>query len=155
VLAALPFVPPGPARPNSPDRNKAIAQAIVRFRDGDLLHGILPHGPFQNIFELNLVPGFRDALGDPYTARFTTEQGVLTPEVIGSFESKFLILNRISNLITTRSDSYTVYVIVQGFRNAGTPNAQLVVQRRAAYIADRSPVTPRNRVMSVTNVPAN
>src|SRR5207253_9234692 len=63
VLAALPFVPPGPDRPNSPDRNKAIAQAIVRFRDGDLLHGMLPHGPFQNIFELNLVPGFRDALG--------------------------------------------------------------------------------------------
>lgn len=54
----------------------------------------------------------------------------------------FLALNRISNLITTRSDSFTVYVLVQGWRNAGTANPELVVQRRVMFIADRSSVHP-------------
>src|SRR5207302_258 len=61
--------------------------------------------------------------------------------VLNDFEEQFLMLNRISNLITTRSDSFTVYIIVQGWRNAGTSTPQLVVQRRAAMIVDRSNVT--------------
>jgi hypothetical protein len=51
------------------------------------------------------------------------------------------MLTRISNLITTRSDSFTVYIVVQGWRNAGTATPELVVQRRAAMIIDRSNVT--------------
>jgi hypothetical protein len=65
------------------------------------------------------------------------------------------MINRISNLITTRSDSFTVYIVIQGWRNAGAPVTsdpnppvtgdpkapQLVVERRAAFIIDRSNVT--------------
>ena len=63
----------------------------------------------------------------------------------GGFQSQHLALMRISNLITTRSDSFTVYVLVQGWRDAGTPAPRLVVQRRAAIIVDRSAMTPTNR----------
>src|SRR5581483_4510867 len=57
------------------------------------------------------------------------------------FEEQYLLMNRISNMITTRSDSFTVYVLVQGWRGAGTSNPELVVQRRRAFIADRSGIT--------------
>ena len=54
-----------------------------------------------------------------------------------------------SNLVTTRSDSYTCYVVLQGWRDAGTPAARLEVQRRVAFDADRSRVTPTNRRVAV------
>jgi hypothetical protein len=60
----------------------------------------------------------------------------------GDFEEQFLELNRISNLITTRSDSFTCYILIQGWRDAETPNAQMVVQRRVGYLMDRSRLTP-------------
>ena len=58
------------------------------------------------------------------------------------FEEQFLLLNKVSNLITTRSDSFTVYVTVQGWTNVGKPTTppQLVAQRRVAFIIDRSGV---------------
>ena len=62
--------------------------------------------------------------------------------VYGDFEAPFLALTRISNLVTTRSDSFTVYVLVQGWRNVGTQNPELVVQRRGAFLADRAAVHP-------------
>ena len=62
--------------------------------------------------------------------------------VHGDYKERFLQLTRISNLITTRSDSFTCYILVQGWRNAETPQSQLVVQRRVGYIMDRSRITP-------------
>jgi hypothetical protein len=56
----------------------------------------------------------------------------------GDFEERNLALTRISNLITTRSDSFTAYILVQGWRDAETANAALVVQRRLGLILDRS-----------------
>ena len=35
------------------------------------------------------------------------------------------MVTRLSNLITTRSDSFTVYIVVQGWRNAGTATPEL------------------------------
>ena len=70
--------------------------------------------------------------GDP-----TTTDGVR-----GDFEEQFLTLNRISNLITTRSDSFTCYIYVAGVQYAGTPDARIKVQRRVGLIIDRSTVTP-------------
>ena len=75
--------------------------------------------------------------------------------VPGDFEKQFLAFNRLSNLVTVRSDSFTAYVLVQGWRNAGTATPELVVQRRAAFIADRSASTPSNLTLNVTNIPAN
>ena len=70
------------------------------------------------------------------------------------FEEQFLLLNKISNLITTRSDSFTVYILVQGWRGAGTNAPKLVVQRRVAFIQDRSAVTETNkRLPAAVNVP--
>ena len=57
------------------------------------------------------------------------------------FEERFLMLDRISNLITTRSDTFTAYIVLQGWRNAGTATPQLVVQRRVAMIIDRNNIT--------------
>jgi len=70
--------------------------------------------------------------GDP-----TTTDGVR-----GDFEEQFLAMTRISNLITTHSDSFTCYVYVVGVLDAGTPRASVAVERRAGFIIDRSSVTP-------------
>jgi len=35
------------------------------------------------------------------------------------FKEFYLLLNRVSNLITTRSDSFTVYLVVQGLAGRG------------------------------------
>jgi hypothetical protein len=44
-------------------------------------------------------------------------------------------------LITTRSDSFTAYIALQGWRNAGDPNkAEMAVQRRLVVVFDRSGV---------------
>jgi len=55
------------------------------------------------------------------------------------------MMNRISNLVTTRSDSYTVYLVVQGWRGVGSASPELVVQHRRAFVADRSSVGPQSR----------
>jgi hypothetical protein len=78
-----------------------------------------------------------------------------TDRVLNDSESQNQMLTNISNMITTRSDSFTVYIIVQGWRNAGTASPELVVQRRAAYILDRSGYTPTNKQLSMTNIPTN
>jgi hypothetical protein len=54
------------------------------------------------------------------------------------FEVRYLMLNRISNLVTTRSDTFTAYVVVQGWKNVNSAYPELVVQKRAAFILDRS-----------------
>ena len=75
--------------------------------------------------------------------------------VFYDFEEKFTLLNRVGNLITTRSDSFTVYIVVQGWRTStiGTSNPELVVQRCAAFIADRSAITAKTGSLKITNVP--
>jgi hypothetical protein len=51
---------------------------------------------------------------------------------------------RISNLTTTRSDHYTVYLLVQAWRDWGGNNARPVRQQRIAFTVDRSGVLPPN-----------
>jgi DNA uptake protein ComE-like DNA-binding protein len=85
------------------------------------------HGDFSP-FDYKVPPKLMDAV--------TTDE---------EFEKQHLLITRISNLLTTRSDSFTAYVIVQGWRNANTPQAELVVQRRAAMLIDRAGVTEKNR----------
>ncbi|HVT88228.1 MAG TPA: hypothetical protein VHD56_05205 [Tepidisphaeraceae bacterium] len=70
------------------------------------------------------------------------------------FEEQYLLMTKVSNLITTRSDSFTVYIQVQGWSGVGTTTPRLVVQRRAAFIQDRSGVTPSTPGLpSAINVP--
>jgi hypothetical protein len=139
---------PTPA-PNGIDDNVDLAKAIVAYRN--------QNGPFKSIMDLYKVPAFRlESMmllinGDPSSANGlgdfsggpTSTTSAPTPDGVRfDFEERFLLLNNVSNLITTRSDSFTVYLLLQGWRNAGTGNPTLAVQRRAAFFVDRNPITP-------------
>ena len=78
-----------------------------------------------------------------------------TAGVANDFEQKFLMINRISNLITTRSDTFTVYIVIQGWRNAGTARPSLVVTKRAAFIVDRNNITAAGGATPKTTSIAN
>jgi hypothetical protein len=73
------------------------------------------------------------------------------------YQTDFAVLNRISNLITTRSDTFTVYIEVQGWQNVGTANASPVITRRYAFIVDRTGVNadPTTRFLKTVVVPSN
>lgn len=64
------------------------------------------------------------------------------------FEEMYQMLIKVSNLITVRSDSFTVYIQLQGWRGVGTNNPQLVIQRRSAFIQDRSSLTETNKTLA-------
>ena len=157
------------------DDNVSLAKAIVRWRDG---RPVAPpaqpvdepaNGPFSSPFELYRVPDFveiqqdlitalgtagpDDADGDfsPYNPNATTAN----PDTVRhDFEEQYLLLNRVSNLITTRSDSFTVYLVVQGWQDVGSATPRLVAQRRVAFIQDRSSVRPDNTTLPPpVNVP--
>lgn len=90
------------------------------------------------------------------TTTFT--QGNLTPNsgIQNEFPETYLQMTRLSNLITTRSDTFTVYVVVEGWQNPGQgANAKLVVTRRMAYIVDRTGVTPTSKAVRIISVPNN
>jgi hypothetical protein len=91
----------------------------------------------------DISPSFRFT----YAAGKRTDAGSRTPavgppvtpeSVPGDFENRYLTLSRIANMVTTRSDAFVVYVQLQGWRGAGTAGAEMVTQRKAAFIIDRS-----------------
>jgi len=79
--------------------------------------------------------------------------------IYSDFKAQNLALTRVSNLLTTRSDSLTVYVVVQAWRKAGTDHPELVGQRRVAFLADRTSVRPlppaAPNVPSTSHTPMN
>jgi hypothetical protein len=122
------------------------------------------HGPFISLMELNKVfdPGdntrtalFQNALGkltpnanDPtyygwgnYAPgpAFQPAKGTLVDNLPPKdWMQQTLMVDRISNLVTLRSDYFSAYVVVQGWRNAGTPYPELVIEKRLATLIDRS-----------------
>jgi len=133
--------------------NQNLAKAIVAYRAAN--------GPFKTFFDLYKVPEFK-AASDAVTADGSSdpddEDGDISPKGQGNtdgvrkdFEERFLLLNRISNLVTLRSDSFTCYLMIQGWRGAGTSSPQLVAQRRAGLIVDRSGLTPTQTQPRVTH----
>ena len=151
---------PATAAPNAIDDNIEIAKAIVAYRN--------QNGPFQSIEDLYRVPAFRVENSflmatDPktvppgtlptltptppipsgdFSGGADTTAAIPTADGIRfDYEERFLLLNGISNLITTHSDTFTCYVLLQGWRNAGTANPTLAVQRRVAFLVDRTAVT--------------
>lgn len=179
VLARLPFAFTA-AGAVDPVASEIIARRIVEFRDGNASSATAgaagvdertPHGPFKSILDLNKVLSadqtiayFQTAAGQAMPLNMAADQtnleGDLTPlggadGVIGDFETRYLALSRISNMITTRSDAFVVYVVLQGWRDAGTANAALVTQRRAAYLIDRSGATTKAPTLQSTRVPVN
>ena len=117
----------------------------------------------------NLEPNFQSIYGNPATVAYSNSAGNLAPNVsllpllptasypavipyfagqafmasgvTNDFFTRYGTITRISNVVTTRSDTYTVYVLVQGWSGVGTATPQVVVQRRAAFIYDRSRFT--------------
>jgi hypothetical protein len=141
------------------------ARAVVAFRDREIAAGADPQQVFESIFDLHRVPALEwlsdalyggntpatggpadidDVSGDmsPYNVDPTTP---VFDGVRNDFEEQYLMLNRLSNLITTHSDSFTNYVIVQGWRGVGTATPELVVQRRRAFTSDRSGANAASR----------
>ncbi|MCS7032727.1 MAG: hypothetical protein NZ561_01890, partial [Phycisphaerae bacterium] len=70
----------------------------------------------------------------------TQSYGLTRPRF--DFKEQSLLLTRVSNLITTRSDMFTVYLLIEGWENAGTSKAERKVSRRMAFFLDRSQTTP-------------
>lgn len=164
-----------PGAGDNVDDNWDLAQAIVWYRDRDDGRAsaggpLVPGGPFASIFDLYRVPAFKFAqerLIDVGIPGSQADVGILQGDFTYSqlatttpprfpfatdglrfdFKEQYLLLNRVSNLITTRSDVFTVYVVVQGWRDVGLPNKapQFVAERRDAVIVDRTAVTPNDR----------
>ena len=165
VLASLPLVP------GDVDASRRLAKGIVRYRDVNDGSTGNPHGPFKNIFELNAVPAytaatlgesldslaFRLALGDPTAnpTTFTAAQGLISGDglVAADFEKRTLELTRISNLVTTRSDSFTAYVLVQAWQDAASQYPVMLSEQRAVFIIDRSGMSRVNPSPQITTVP--
>lgn len=157
VLAALPMIPPSTADVNGNgiydylEARDALAKLIVNQRKT---------APFAAITGLNTVPYFQ-------YAEFENPATVWTPllpanptaawgeygNVNTGFERDNLMISRISNLITTRSDSFTVYITVQAWRNAGAANATMDSAQRSAFLVDRSAVTPANPNPHIVPIP--
>jgi hypothetical protein len=153
---------------NAPADNETLAKAIVTYR--------LQHGPFMSIFDLNKVPGFQAAgttggAGYNGTVMPTSVTGMISPpdptfplastpasgNATEDYQWDTNTLTRISNLITTRSDTFTVYIEVQGWQNVGGANAQPIITRHYAFIADRSGINadPSSRYLKTLVVPNN
>ena len=140
--------------------NIDCARAIVAFRDREIAAGADPQQVFQTIFDLHRVPALERMADDGYGGNTTIDDvddvsGDMSPlnpaaapvydYTRNDFEEQYLMLTRMSNLITTRSDSFTNYVLVQGWRGVGTAAPELVVQRRRAFMSDRSGVNAGSR----------
>jgi len=163
------------------DLNDDVARSIVQYRDRDVNDpeiGLNPHGPFVSLFELDRVPIYRysKATGggppppfgyfrDLWAANVSNNQdagekeGDFTPgnnqtDGVFDFENRYLSVNRISNLVTLRSDCFIAYIQVQAWRNVGSnTTATLEGQRRLAVIIDRSRVSATKKTPIVYNVP--
>jgi hypothetical protein len=165
VLSMLPFVANNPG-----GVDQTIAQNIVTYR--------LKYGPFMSIFDLNQVPGFQNGTGATTAPPAappapSSALGLMSPADSGfgtaapnqnsplgteeDYQWDTLTLSRISNLVTTRSDTFTVYVEVQGWQNVGSANAQPMITRRYAFIVDRTGVNadPSTRFLKTLTVPNN
>ena len=121
-----------------------------------------PGSPSSYVAFRNVLDRFGAAVVSPGAGPYNADQGNLSAAynvdpnpAVGDFKSQYMMINRVSNLITTRSDYFTVYVLLQGWREAETPSATLAVQRRAAFFVDRSAVTPSNPTPKITQIPTN
>lgn len=164
VLSMLPLVTDPTSGLVDVKGTENLARAIVNWRDAiDPATGMTRH--FASIADLNAVPKFANAPdGRGANTIDTSENGTITnvlgdlttPNTVkGDYEARYLALTRISNLVTTRSDSFTAYIVVQGWRNAGTPYPALEWEQRKAFIIDRSALHLTGGQIKVIPVPTD
>ncbi|MCH7604124.1 MAG: hypothetical protein IIB54_15305, partial [Planctomycetes bacterium] len=120
----------------------------------------------------NVAFAANDPFGNGDSTRISTDvQGVFTStltlddpdEVAQDVEEANLLFAGISNLITTRSDMFTVHFIVRSFRQNpitgiwdATDREQIVDERRYVMLVDRSEVnrpTDRPRILYLEKLP--
>jgi hypothetical protein len=140
VLAQLPWL-------SYHTPNYDLARSIVSNRD--------TYGAFKNTGELMRVGiGNNDFNSIGYYVNRVIPANLLTPAdgAGDAFEERDVIFDRISNLITVRSDVFTAYILVR----IGTDGPQ----KRVIAILDRSGVTPtaggytgKVKVIAVQQVP--
>jgi hypothetical protein len=168
VLSQLPMIPSSSQSYHALNLEmRSLAKAIVNWRN--------QHGPFMSIYDLNSVLdgkgiGFQNEEHTLTLSNVSSQQGILTPPdpnfpsvtpvatgISEDFQADDVALARISNMITTRSDTFTVYIVLQGWANAGTTNAVPVITRRYSFIADRSCISgdPTSRNVKTVFVPDN
>ncbi len=136
VLAQLPWV----SYHTQPNYN--LARSIVNYRD-------TIHGPFRNIGEL-MTDANNSINSIGYYEGRVLPPGLLTPPdgAGDGFEERDVIFDRISNLVTVRSDVFTAYILVR----IGTDGPQ----KRVIAILDRSGVTPAGgkvKIVAIQSVP--
>jgi hypothetical protein len=129
-----------------PWMHAAIAQEIVTYRDTDTTAK-----GFESTAELMQVPLMDYYASDPSYSLIDLEKFPdLTPSdgAVSDFEERDVIFSRISNLVTVRSDVFTVYILVR----IGVDGPQ----RRVIAILDRSQVNStddRVKIVALHPVP--
>lgn len=136
TLRLLPWVVNTATGVTDPAANGGVANSIATDRRN--------FGAFTSLFDLTRrVPSLRGA-------GLSFVQGDLSADDVTDFEDYYGNITRVSNLASVRSDSYTVYLVVQAWRTAGNGdnNARLIDEIRKAYIVDRSGITANSASVS-------
>jgi len=191
VLSMLPMVTANEDSANWIKDNESLAKAIVvwRITHGPFtsiydLNSVIDNS-IASPGTASKPPGFQNAEGYLAVANggvptgtpaveVSSANGIISPPdpafpkvtpyysgVPEDYQSDCAILTRISNLITTRSDTFTVYIEVQGWQNVGMKDAsgnslaQPMITRRYAFIVDRSAINgdPNSRFLKTVTVP--
>lgn len=163
ILSMLPLVVSDTTGQVVAAQNEQMAKAIVAYREAN--------GPYQSIFDLLKIPANFGTLtnaefGNPANLnetvpadgpKFLAEDNAANGELMppgrdAFFRYRSLQLARISNLATTGSETFTVYILVQGWRNGATAPE---VERRAAFFVDRNGVNTQIPLPAVVPIPAH
>jgi hypothetical protein len=150
VLRMLPLIVDNTGRINRAD-TEAVAAAIENLRR------LSPAGAIKSLDELRTLtaggPAYEDALPAITSRDQLFRAGDITPAPggadLGDYKRKTLNVTRLSNLATTRSDVFTVYITVQAWSykpDGGgwlqTRDSRLIAEKRSAFIVDRSSIVP-------------
>jgi hypothetical protein len=143
VLAQLPLVMTDDGRVDH-DKTVYVAKRLAAVNWNGRYCPWSRNGRYETMMELD------------YAIKMIMEKELrISPPPPDDFERYWANAIRLSNLVTFRSDSFTVYALVEGWRDANTPKAKRVLQRRAAFIVDRSCVTETNREPRIINIATN
>jgi hypothetical protein len=138
VLRMVPFVADtgnGMIDPTPGGPNDDVVDAILAQRRTG--------GPFKSVADLiNRVPGFSASMTpNPMTGHFMTDSSPVITDYANTYHS-FI---RVSNLLTTRSDAFTMYVLLQQWQDFGTAQPVLLNESRYAAVIDRSQLSDVDR----------
>ena len=115
--------------------NLAVVDAVLAKRRAN--------GPFKGVIDLMAMPGF-NATTPPTALQGNFYAFNATEPVLNQWAQDFNNFNRVSNLLTTRSDSFIVYTLLQQWQDFGTNQPVLLSESRSAAVVDRSQFTQAN-----------